>query len=68
MIGVKNEVESLTRHEIQAVDCTWRDVADFGRDDCEVVIFNLHEKRAHVETRVDQSEAIFCTSFDVKNR
>jgi hypothetical protein len=31
------------------------------------VIFNLHQKRTNIETRVDQSKAIFWASIHVKN-
>lgn len=58
MVCVNNEVESLAGHEIQGADCRRLDVAVFGGDDCEIVILNLHEKRAHIDTGIDQPEAI----------
>lgn len=67
VIGVDDEVISLATHKVQRIDGLWLYVADFGGNDCEVVIFDLHEKRAHVDTRVDEPESVFVTELDVED-
>lgn len=64
---VDYEVKSFASHEVQSVYGGGFNEADFGRDYCEIVVFNLHEKRTNVETRVDETKAIFFVSFDVKH-
>lgn len=67
IVCVDNEVITFTRHKIQRVCYSGFDVADFSCNDCEIMIFDLHQKRTNIYAGVDKSEAVFATLFDVKN-
>lgn len=67
VIGVDDEVISLATHKVQSIDDYRLHVADFSGYYGEVVILDLHEERAHVETSVDKPESVFVTELDVED-
>lgn len=68
VVRVNNEIVTLARHEVQCGNRQGLDVADLGGDYRHIVIFDLHDERADVETGIDDPEAESFVGFNVENR
>ena len=55
---VNHKVVAFASHEVECLNLLWFYIADFSSNNQHVMIFNLQEKRTHIEAGIDDSETI----------